>query len=99
MATKKPTKKATKKGSKSYPAKAQAVVKAKSKISAGKSEDPIIIRGGGSVRIEFNNKTGKFKNLGGGKHRHPTANLVSVSVNGTLVATLKPADVVSIKLA
>ena len=98
MATKKPTRKAAKKGTKTYSTKAKAGANVRRKISAGKSEDPIII-GGGSVRIKFNNKPGKFKNNGNGNHKHPTATLVSILVNGALVRNLNPTDVITINLA
>jgi len=88
--TKKPTKRPAKKGSKSG-----------SKSGGGGEEflgpqEPIVISGGGSVRVKIN---GKFKDHGPGSWRNADANLVSISIDGGTPTLLSPTSEITIRLA
>jgi hypothetical protein len=89
--TKKPTKRPAKKGSKGG-----------SKSGAGGGEEffgpqePIVISGGGSVRVKMN---GKFRDHGPGSWRNADADLVSISIDGGTPTLLSPTSEITIKLA
>jgi hypothetical protein len=87
---KKPNKKPAKKGSKSG-----------SKSGGGGDslgpQDPIVISGGGSVKMKI--KLGQFQNHGGGNWKNALANLSSLSIDGGPPLPLSTNSVITIKLA
>ena len=59
------------------------------------SQDPVIVTGGGSARLDFN--PSQFRGLGG-RHRNASASPVSVIIDGT-VHSVTPTSTIVIRFA
>ena len=59
------------------------------------SQDPVIVTGGGSARLDFN--PSQFRGLGG-RHRNANASPVSVIIDGT-VHSVTPTSMIIIRFA
>lgn len=99
-AKKKPTKRPAKKGSKGG-SKSGGGTSGGEGISGGSDvfgpQDPIVISGGGSVRMKF--RPSQFKDHGSGNWKNDDANLSSLSIDGGTPIPLSPTSEITIKLS